>query len=121
MTKTTLFHSPLMLFMTALACQSALAENASPVQPINPPDYQAGKLVYKYACAQCHDKGVKGAPKLSDRAAWKDRLFEWYPLMNKHAESGYLKMPAKGDHTLLTDQEVSNAVFFMTEKLKGRK
>jgi len=121
MNKTKLFSSPLALIISALACQQALADNATPLQTTSPPDYQQGKHVYKSACAQCHNQGINGAPKLSDKTAWKDRLFEWYPLMNKHAGSGYLKMPAKGDHTLLTDQEVSNAVFYMTEKLKGRK
>jgi len=115
------FHSPLIFLLIALASQAAYAELDSPqIQPSTPSDFKKGKIVYQSSCAECHDSGANGAPKLDDKDAWKDRFFEWFPLMNKHAESGYLKMPVKGKHTLLSDQEVANAVFYMTEKLKGK-
>lgn len=120
MKKPPIFHSPLIFMLIALASPQANAETEAPMQPSTPSDFKKGRLVYKSSCSQCHDTGGNGAPKLGDAAAWKDRLFEWYPVMNKHAASGYLKMPAKGNHTLLSDEEVSNAVFYMTEKLKGR-
>ena len=121
MKKTHHVYSPLIFMFIALACPQALGETASPAQPGTPSDFNNGRLVYKSSCSQCHDTGASGAPKLSDADAWKNRIFEWYPVMNKHAVSGYLKMPAKGNHPLLSDQEVSNAVFYMKEKLKGRK
>lgn len=108
-----------MLMFIVPACLQAFAETPPTAQPSTSADFKKGKAVYKSSCAQCHDTGTHGAPKLKDANAWKSRYFEWYPVMNQHANSGYLKMPAKGNHPLLSDEEVSNAVFYMTEKLNG--
>lgn len=121
MTNQYFFPIPLLLLVFALASPQALAEPAETKQPSTPQDFNKGKQAYHSACAQCHDKGVNDAPRLGDKKAWKNRIFEWYPLMNQHASSGYLKMPAMGQHPLLSDEEVANAVFYMTETLKGRK
>ncbi len=112
-------YGPLIFLAAALACPQAFAENAPADQPESPADFQKGEQVYQSSCAVCHDAGIQGAPRLGDAKAWKDRYFEWLPVMNKHASSGYLNMPAKGRDLQLSDQEVANAVFYMTEKLKG--
>lgn len=106
--------------LLALTCLNAYAETPASPQPEAPPDFKQGKAVYKASCALCHDQGRNGAPRLGHAADWKNRYFEWQPLMQKHASSGYLNMPAKGYNPQLGEQDVSNAVFYMAEKLKGK-
>jgi cytochrome c5 len=110
----------LVLLVLALIGRLALAEPAPTVQPENPPDAKKGEAVYRESCSVCHKKGANGAPRLGRAKDWENRLFEWQPLMEKHASEGYLNMPAKGYNPQLSEQDMANAVFFMTEKLKSR-
>lgn len=110
----------LLLLLPSLSF-AAGAEVSPSWQPSTAKDFRQGQKIYQASCAQCHDSGENGAPKLADAGAWKDRMFEWFPLMNQHASSGYLKMPAMGKHPILTDKQVAKAVFYMTETLKGRR
>ena len=83
---------------------------------------EEGKKIYESNCAGCHDSGVSGAPKPGDKEAWRERIAPGVAAMVKKSIEGYEGksgvMPPKGGNDTLTDQEVSNAVDFMTVKLK---
>jgi cytochrome c5 len=83
---------------------------------------EAGKKIYESNCAGCHDTGVSGAPKPGDKEAWRERIAPGVAAMVKKSIEGYEGktgvMPPKGGNDTLTDQEVANAVDFMTVKLK---
>ena len=83
---------------------------------------EEGKKIYESNCAGCHDSGVSGAPKPGDTEAWRERIAQGVVTMVKRSIEGYAGktgvMPPKGGNDTLTDQEVANAVDFMTVKLK---
>ena len=81
-----------------------------------------GKATYDKACMACHAAGVAGAPKLGDKAAWKDRVAQGNDTLYTHALKGFTgkkgMMPAKGGNTSLSDADVKAAVDFMVGKSK---
>ncbi|SMF95731.1 Cytochrome C oxidase, cbb3-type, subunit III [Methylomagnum ishizawai] len=83
-------------------------------------DVRKGMQVYKSACAECHATGKGGAPRLHDREAWKHRSFQSQSVMRGHAKGGFLLMPPKGGYPLLDNQEMADAVFYMSEQISGR-
>lgn len=72
-----------------------------------------GRNTYVAACAACHDEGRDGAPRLGDSAAWSARSPLWQSVLALHAQNGYLRMPAKGGDTELSDQAVAAAVEYL--------
>ena len=72
-----------------------------------------GKKAYEQACASCHDEGLDGAPAIGDKEAWSDRSPLWSAVLFEHSKTGYLKMPARGDHEDLTDKSVEAAGEYM--------
>jgi len=81
-----------------------------------------GKGTYDKACMACHAAGVAGAPKLGDKAAWKDRIAQGNDTLYTHAIKGFTgkkgMMPAKGGNASLADADVKAAVDFMVGKSK---
>ncbi|MEI8187260.1 MAG: c-type cytochrome [Chlorobiaceae bacterium] len=81
-----------------------------------------GKKIYESNCAGCHETSVSGAPKPGDKAAWRERIAAGVAQLAKKSIEGYEGktgvMPPKGGNPALTDEEVSNAVDFMTVTLK---
>ena len=73
----------------------------------------SGKQAYDIACAQCHDEGLDGAPRISARDAWKDRSMLWQAVLFEHAKSGYLDMPAKGGNETLDDAAIARAAEYL--------
>ncbi|HCH24782.1 MAG TPA: cytochrome C [Oceanospirillaceae bacterium] len=80
---------------------------------------QAGEAVYKGACFVCHDSGLAGAPKVGDAAIWTERVGQGMDLLVSHALHGYSGsagvMPPKGGRMDLSDEAVTDAVYFMVE------
>lgn len=108
------------------ATEHALAEEAGNLEH-NPDlftgdklDVRAGLKVYKSACIRCHGTGNDGAPRLHDAAAWQNRSFESFSVMEKHAKQGFLGMPPKGRRPALSDRELANAVFYMKDQIDNR-
>jgi cytochrome c5 len=102
---------------TPLAAAEEPASAPPQIDPGNKLDMRKGMQVYKSACARCHAKGKDGAPRLRDSKAWASRDFQSFSVMQKHADKGFLAMPAKGIRPNLTDQDMANAVFYMLERI----
>ena len=85
-------------------------------------DTAKGQGVYMNFCASCHASGIAGAPKVGDKAAWKNRTSKGSAEVIKNAVNGFQGesgfMPAKGGNSALTDEEVSSAVMYMLELSK---
>ncbi|MEB0137600.1 MULTISPECIES: c-type cytochrome [unclassified Undibacterium] len=93
--------------LLALAAQAPAAE----LRP------RSGALIYNMQCAECHLRGVNGAPKLSDRPAWAARLAQGPTRLIEHAIHGYKIMPARGSCSTCTDAEITAAVQYMITRL----
>ena len=74
---------------------------------------QLGQDTYLEACAQCHDEGSDGAPKIGDHATWSERSPLWSAILIVHAQNGYLGMPAKGGCSALSEHQVAAAGEYM--------
>jgi cytochrome c5 len=59
---------------------------------------------------------VLGAPKIDDKAAWEPRAAQGLDTLMKNATNGIRSMPARGGDPTLTDEEVQNAIIYMTGK-----
>ncbi len=77
-----------------------------------------GKGTYQSACFACHGTGAAGAPKLGDKAAWKNRIAQGNAALFDHAINGFKGMPAKGGNASLSDAAVKAAVEYMVEGSK---
>ena len=93
---------------TAPAAPVSEAASAAPK-----PDLAHGQKIYRQACAFCHDKGVAGAPKTADAAAWSPRLAQGMDALYVSAMRGKGAMPAKGGNPSLADADVKAAVDFL--------
>ena len=76
-------------------------------------DLVHGQTIYRQACAFCHDKGVAGAPKTGDAAAWSARIAQGVDTLRSVAVKGRGAMPAKGGNPALGEADVHAAVDFM--------
>lgn len=108
---------------TKAAQPAAATQPAAAVQPVSSPaapapvaaapDLVHGQKIYRQACAFCHDRGVAGAPKTGDVAAWNARLAQGMASLYTVAIRGKGAMPAKGGNPSLTDADVNAAVDYM--------
>lgn len=77
------------------------------------PDLARGEQIYRRSCAFCHDKGVAGAPKIGDAAAWAPRLALGMDTMYTSTLRGKRAMPAKGGNPSLSDADARAAVDYL--------
>lgn len=81
-----------------------------------------GKTIYGNLCHSCHEAGVAGAPKVSDKAAWAPRIAEGLDTLIKHATEGYTGksgvMPPKGGNPALNDAQIKATVEWMVGESK---
>ena len=81
-----------------------------------------GKAIYDQTCAACHAAGVAGAPKLGDKAAWKDRVAKGNATLYDHAIKGFQGksgvMPPKGGNMSAPDADIKAAVDYIISKTK---
>lgn len=76
----------------------------------------SGKDVYERACAACHDAGIAGAIKLSDKATWKKHLHHGLDHMVESVIEGKGAMPPRGGSPNLTNEEIEAAVHYIVEQ-----
>ncbi|MBJ6610712.1 MAG: cytochrome c5 family protein [Candidatus Thiothrix moscowensis] len=103
--------------------QAAAADiNLAPIGKVNAVDKsvakaaRSGEAVYNAVCTSCHSAGVLGAPKIDDKAAWAPRVGNGLDGLMKNAINGLNSMPARGGDPTITDEELTNAVVYMTGK-----
>ncbi|HET8789929.1 MAG TPA: c-type cytochrome [Modicisalibacter sp.] len=80
---------------------------------------KSGEEIYASVCMACHDTGAAGAPKMGDVAAWEPRMEKGMETLYAHAIDGFKAMPAKGGNPSLSDQDVKDAVNYLTEPVRG--
>ena len=74
---------------------------------------RSGEAIVRARCSNCHEKGVGGAPKIGDRAAWTPRVKEGLDGVIRSAINGHGAMPPRGGMADLTDAEIRSAVIYM--------
>jgi cytochrome c5 len=101
---------------------AAVEANLAPIGKVNAVDKsivkeaRSGEAVYTAACVACHASGVLGAPKIDDKGAWDARVANGLDGLMKNAVNGLNSMPARGGDPSITDEELSNAIVYMTGK-----
>ncbi len=74
---------------------------------------RTGEQVVQATCGKCHETGEGGAPKIGDRAAWRERAKGGYKAVLRSALKGHAGMPARGGMAELSDVEIGRAVQYM--------
>ena len=74
---------------------------------------RSGEQIVKSHCAACHEKGLHGAPRIDDRAAWIPRLQKGLDATVRTAIKGHGAMPSRGGLSDLTDTELRSAVVYL--------
>jgi cytochrome c5 len=74
---------------------------------------RSGDEVVAATCGKCHVSGAGGAPRIGDRAAWRERAKRGYKSVLQSALRGHAGMPARGGMADLSDAEVGRAVASM--------
>jgi cytochrome c5 len=73
--------------------------------------------IAKATCFKCHETGDKGAPKLSDKAAWSQRASKGLDAVTKTVIRGHGNMPARGGLAELTDNELKAVIAFLLKEV----
>jgi cytochrome c5 len=79
---------------------------------------QAGEQIFNRHCKDCHETGVKGAPRVGDKAAWAERIQQGELLLTQHAFFGHRKMPTFGNCSECNKADFADAVAYMVSKSK---
>jgi cytochrome c5 len=74
---------------------------------------RTGEQIVKQQCSQCHEKGLHGAPRINDRAAWAQRMKNGLDATVRSAIRGHGKMPARGGLADTTDGELRAAILYL--------
>jgi cytochrome c5 len=109
-------------FLAVLLCLLALSGcSGSKPEPEQKPDLARGGRVFDVFCASCHlnANNDNDAPQLDEADDWDLRNSEWTAILKDHAKNGFLGMPAKGGHSKLSDQNISDALYYMEVKIKA--
>jgi len=97
-------------------------ESAPPAEAAAPAvaagDASAGKATYDKVCASCHATGVAGAPKFADKDAWAPRIATGMDAMMNTVMNGKGAMPPRGACPDCSDDDLKNAVAYMTDAAK---
>ncbi|MFC3153075.1 c-type cytochrome [Litoribrevibacter euphylliae] len=75
---------------------------------------RSGEDVYNSFCGACHGVGVLGAPKKGAAADWAPRLEKGFDSVLANAINGINAMPPKGTCGDCSDEELSEAIKFMS-------
>jgi cytochrome c5 len=81
-----------------------------------------GAALYESVCKTCHETGLAGSPRLTDKANWAPRIKQGKETLYKHALEGYTgtagAMPMKGGRTDLDDDLIKLGVDYIVEKAR---
>jgi len=87
---------------------------AEPAADAGPKGPRTGEQVFQGACFACHGTGALGAPK-KGTDEWKPRLSQGADVLLKHAIEGIRSMPPRGTCGDCSDEELADAIKFMTD------
>lgn len=77
----------------------------------------SGEQVFNQVCFACHLSGMAGAPRVTQRHAWKPRVAKGIDVLVEHAINGFNghsgSMPPRGNAYYLSDEEVRAAVEYI--------
>ena len=99
-----------------LLCALAVPVRAQPTQAA--PE-RSGDEIVRAQCANCHEAGKGGAPRIGDRSAWIARARQGLDPLVQSAIRGHGNMPARGGLADLTDRELRSAVIAMLNSGSG--
>ncbi|HKB53837.1 MAG TPA: c-type cytochrome [Ramlibacter sp.] len=74
---------------------------------------RTSESIVRSQCAQCHESGTQGAPKIGDRAAWTPRLAKGLDALVASAVHGHGPMPARGGMPELSETDLRGAIVYM--------
>jgi cytochrome c5 len=94
-------------------------EPAAPAAAATASAARTGEQIVQQTCGNCHVAGLKGAPRIGDRAAWIKRASGGVDAAVAAAIKGHGDMPARGGMADLTDPELKAAVQYMFTKSTG--
>lgn len=77
---------------------------------------RSGEQIVNTQCVKCHDKGLEGAPRIGDLAAWAPRFAHGMDFLVRSAIKGHGAMPPRGGMADLTDSEIRLAALYMFNK-----
>jgi cytochrome c5 len=77
------------------------------------PVARTSEAIVRSQCAQCHQPGTQGAPRIGDRAAWTPRMAKGLNALVASAVHGHGPMPARGGMPDLTDDDIRGAIVYM--------
>ncbi len=77
----------------------------------------ADEIVEKH-CKACHEAGLGGAPKLTDKDAWAPRIAKGADAMTQTVLKGKGAMPPKGTCGTCSEGDLKGAVEAMTTPLQ---
>src|SRR5262245_37413093 len=80
----------------------------------------SGKEVVDAVCANCHASGAKGAPRIGDAKAWKERASRGLSGLTENALKGIRQMPSHGGNQTLSYLEIKRAVTYMVNQSGGK-
>lgn len=101
------------LLVCLVGCGAEVGSVADPGKVLAP-----GELVYQRFCVSCHASGVSGAPPVGNVQAWAPRIAKGDDAMLKSTIEGLPSagMPPRGLCRTCTDQELLEAIHYMTSQ-----
>lgn len=69
---------------------------------------------YGQTCGTCHDRGLIGAPKTGDVAAWSARLEQGMDTLVEHVRNGFKAMPPAGLCYSCSDDDYQAMIGYMS-------
>lgn len=103
-----LLASAALAVVASAACTGAQAAEAS------------GAAVFEAVCAECHENGERGAPRIGDRAAWAARSAKGLDRLLAAARNGTCGMPPQEGYAKATALEIERAIVYMVNQSGGR-
>ena len=102
-----------------LLCAASFIAGAAPAWAAgaNTNPVRSGQSIYSSRCSSCHDYAMRGAPRLTDKAAWTHRLAQGQEKLYEHVIKGLGWMPRRGACSTCTDDELKAAVDYMLSRI----
>jgi len=98
---------------------SSAALTVSAQSSKSPAKERSGEEIVRAQCANCHESGKAGAPRIGDRSAWIARAKQGLDALVNAAMKGHGGMPARGGLADLSDAELRSAVVTMLNSGSG--